>query len=53
MSKTIKRKRANKMTKTIAECQFCGIEGEGADSWGGYCHDCDNYLEAVQHEKEM
>jgi hypothetical protein len=25
-------------------CEMCGIEGEGASAWGGWCHDCDNQL---------
>ena len=26
-------------------CEMCGIEGEGATDWGGWCHDCDNHFE--------
>jgi len=32
------------MTKEIL-CIMCNAPT--VDQWGGYCHDCDNYMEAV------
>tara|TARA_B110000503_G_scaffold96929_1_gene145660 strand:- start:274 stop:405 length:132 start_codon:yes stop_codon:yes gene_type:complete len=28
------------MTEEI--CAMCGVTGEGAAAWAGYCHDCEN-----------
>lgn len=40
------------MTTKLETCENCGITGEGASAWGGYCHDCDNQLEATQYEED-
>ncbi len=29
----------------VETCENCGIEGDGATAWGGWCHDCDNQEE--------
>ena len=35
------------MTDTMEVCELCGVEGEGATAWGGWCHDCDASMEGV------
>jgi hypothetical protein len=30
--------------KDLEICENCGDMGEGYASWGGWCHDCDNFF---------
>jgi hypothetical protein len=35
----------NQQETAMPVCQNCETTGDGADSWGGLCHDCDNQLD--------